>query len=1060
MRKKLHLLTTIVVLASLVLAPGAVAQGGRTPTAVDDGPLAVTAAGPATDGPVAVSLRLNVAPLVDVAAGQAVAQAMQIAAVQDQVAAQVEALGGAVLFRFRNLSSGLAVRIDSAKVADLGRIASVVGVRRINNYELDLSDTVPFIGAAELQAAGLDGTGVTVAVLDDGADYTHVKLGGSGLPADYAACAATSNVLAPACTAFFPNSKVIGGYDFVGGQWTGGAGSPPEVPDPNPIARSFHGTHVADIIAGLPGGGVGPGVAPGASVYAFKVCSELTTSCSGPAILAGLDAAADLDGNPANGLQPADVVNMSLGSNYGQPEDDSTYFANQAVKAGAIVVASAGNGSDKPYIAGSPSTATGAISVAQTTVPSDKRFFIGVNAPTARVISNTAFQDWSVPLTTAISGDVFYDTTNANTRRGCLADGVTSPWAPGALAGRVVLIDRGTCAGSIKAANANAAGAKLVIIALVASGAPFSFAYGGGTVTTPAFMVTQADGTLLKTAGTNITMDPNNPALVLNLLDTMVGTSSRGPRNHDNYIKPDIGAPGGSRSAEFGTGTGTTPFGGTSGAAPMVSGAAVLLKQKYGGQALPGFIGDFGGEMPVWMYKALLMGTANTGVYEDFFGGKLAPISRIGGGRVDVKAAAQSGTVAWDETDHWIDPRFRTGSMSFGYQAVAGKFSATRHGVVANLTDTGRWYDLSAAFRYADDAGKGVTVKVSPARLYVEPGSYKEFFVTLTADAAALKTWTGALNYGSGGLNTAALTDQEYDGYITIDGGAGNTVHLAWHLLPKKAASVRPTQTSLNFGASTAKTLTLSNPAKYQAGDVDVFALVERNPNDYFYTVQDDIMGTCTSAGLNSGCNQGVIDLKEVGLRDYSGFIEFGLTVWDSPYRAGQMPAAFDIYVDANRDGTDDYVIESWDLGCLQGACFDGRNVVAVFNLATGAGTIRFFTDAGVDTQNWILPVVAADIGVAAGQQFNFRVNAWDGYFSGAVTDCSPNDCTSYHTYTLGKPKFAVDNFFPTVPANGTANLAVTKPAGGAAASPSQIGLLLMYRQAPIERESNVVVLK
>ena len=77
-------------------------------------------------------------------------------------------------------------------------------------------------------------------------------------------------------------------------------------------------------------------------------------------------------------------------------------------------------------------------------------------------------------------------------------------------------------------------------------------------------------------------MDPN---VGLSLLDTMVGTSSRGPRNHDNRIKPDIGAPGGSVSAEFGTGTETTPFGGTSGAAPMVTGSAALLVQKY--KAMP-----------------------------------------------------------------------------------------------------------------------------------------------------------------------------------------------------------------------------------------------------------------------------------------------------------------------------------------------------------------------------------------------------------------------------------------------------------------------------------------
>gem|GEM_PF-2585522 len=44
----------------------------------------------------------------------------------------------------------------------------------------------------------------------------------------------------------------MGGYDFVGEAWSGGANSPPLAPDPNPIDFEGHGTHVADIIAGRP----------------------------------------------------------------------------------------------------------------------------------------------------------------------------------------------------------------------------------------------------------------------------------------------------------------------------------------------------------------------------------------------------------------------------------------------------------------------------------------------------------------------------------------------------------------------------------------------------------------------------------------------------------------------------------------------------------------------------------------------------------------------------------------------------------------------------------------
>ncbi len=126
---------------------------------------------------------------------------------------------------------------------------------------------------------------------------------------------------------------------------------------------------------------MGPGVAPGADLYAFKVCSEVSTACSGIALLQGTDAAADLDGDPAT-YDPADVINASIGSGYGQPEDDWTAFVNEAVAYGSVYVISAGNNSDMPFIVGSASTATAAISVAQTSVPSDKVYYITINAPT------------------------------------------------------------------------------------------------------------------------------------------------------------------------------------------------------------------------------------------------------------------------------------------------------------------------------------------------------------------------------------------------------------------------------------------------------------------------------------------------------------------------------------------------------------------------------------------------------------------------------------------------------------------------------------------------------
>ncbi len=138
---------------------------------------------------------------------------------------------------------------------------------------------------------------------------------GPGSVADYNTCYAQKDV-APSgiCADYFgPGApKVIGGFDFVGETWPNAA----LAPDPNPIAAAGtggHGTHVADIILGKSADGAHKGVAPGAKLYAVKVCSAVSSSCSGTAILQGVDFA--LDPNGDGDLSDAvDVMNLSLGA--------------------------------------------------------------------------------------------------------------------------------------------------------------------------------------------------------------------------------------------------------------------------------------------------------------------------------------------------------------------------------------------------------------------------------------------------------------------------------------------------------------------------------------------------------------------------------------------------------------------------------------------------------------------------------------------------------------------------------------------------------------------------
>ncbi len=119
--------------------------------------------------------------------------------------------------------------------------------------------------------------------------------------------------------------------------------------------------------------------------------------------------------------------------------------------------------------------------------------------------------------------------------------------------------------------------------------------------------------------------------------------------------------------------------------------------------------------------------------------------------------------------------------------------------------------------------------------------------------------------------------------------------------------------------------------------------------------------------------------------------------------------------------------------------------------------------DSTFNTQNWILTVPAAAVGLKTGQQFDFNVYAIDYYFTGEVTDCSPFDggkCMAMHTFTVGTPRFNVGeaNLFPTIDPKAAVTLPFTTSDAAKLASPSQTGLLFLYREAPIGQESSVFI--
>jgi subtilisin family serine protease len=216
---------------------------------------------------------------------------------------------------YHTLFSGVAATVDSAAVAEIRRLPNVAAVYEDVEVRANLAESVPQIGAPAVWSTyGVTGAGVKVAVIDTGIDYTHPDLGGC---------------LGPAC-------KVAGGYDFVHD-------------DDDPNDDHGHGTHVAGIIAA---DGEAKGVAPGATLLAYKVLNNLGYGLTSD-IIAAVEQAV-LDG--------AKVANLSLGGP-GYAGDPASQAIDNATAAGMLSVVSAGNSGPSYFTVSSPGVARTALTV-------------------------------------------------------------------------------------------------------------------------------------------------------------------------------------------------------------------------------------------------------------------------------------------------------------------------------------------------------------------------------------------------------------------------------------------------------------------------------------------------------------------------------------------------------------------------------------------------------------------------------------------------------------------------------------------------------------------------
>jgi minor extracellular serine protease Vpr len=452
--------------------------------------------------------------------------------------------------RFSELWNGVTISAAARDVSKLRALPGVQGVYPVMKVSLaqqedqpgnvaDLITALAQTGADIAQSElGLSGRGVRVAVIDTGVDFDHPDLGGC----------------------FGPGCRVEKGFDLVGDDFDNENVTTP-TPDPIPDDCNGHGTHVAGIIGA--NGGL-KGVAPGVTFHAYRVfgCEGSTTS---EIMIEAMERAR---------RGGADVVNMSIGSTFQWPQYPTAKAADNLVKHGVVVVASAGNDARFGlYSLSAPSVGKNVISVASfdnthanlnafSISPDDAKigYFEGVGAPAPP-------KSGSFPM--------------ARTGTTTTANDACNPLPAGSLAGKVVLIRRGTCSFYQKSFNAQTAGAAGVVLYNNVAGFLTPLVTGTPAITIPVVMITQARGALIdgRLASGTVTLTWTNtfgsePNPTANLISSF---SSYGA-SPDLSFKPDIGAPGGQvRSTLPLEQGGYGVLSGTSMSSPHVAGAVALM---------------------------------------------------------------------------------------------------------------------------------------------------------------------------------------------------------------------------------------------------------------------------------------------------------------------------------------------------------------------------------------------------------------------------------------------------------------------------------------------------
>ncbi|MEO8698265.1 MAG: S8 family serine peptidase, partial [Acidimicrobiales bacterium] len=702
----------------------------------------------------------------------------------------------------------------------------------------------------------------------------------------------------------------------------------------NPLDCAGHGSHVAGTAAGSgvtaggttysgPYGGttvsgnswiVGPGVAPKADLYAIRVFG-----CQGSTevVVDAIDWAVDHD---------MDVINMSLGSSLGSKDSPDAIAATNAAKSGVVVVISAGNAGPNPYIVGSPGSADGAITVAAidpTQTFPGALLSLSAGAPIPVQNSNGA---------TFASGTIYpiavlrTSYPNGPVALGCSqAEYAAFPGFPASLVGKMIVTTRNVCSRVARAIFAQQNGAAASAMIDNTTGYPpvegpitGSAETGPFNVTIPFFGVrglptgSTSDGARLRNADGGTATATNAPLANPNYLG-FASFSSAGPRSGDSALKPSVTAPGVSTvSTGFGTGNGALTLSGTSMAAPHVAGAAALTRQAH----------------PNWNAIAVAGAVVNTGDPSLVAGYR---ISRGGTGLVQANKSTVSQVVA-----HGDDQRLAV-ALNFGFEEMNRDFSGRKSIVLRNHGSSAATFNVSQAL----PAGSPHTLSLHKTSVTVPARGLAEVDVTLMVPVA-----TAGVSNGSGPSFHEVAGIVQFTPASASDNG-GVSLRVPYYLVPRPLSDVS-TQVGKLKGTNPSAIATVTNRHGAIAGDADFYVW-----------------------GLADRRNPGRLsnDVRSVGTQSFAWdaktqLLVFAVNTFDRWSNASTNE--FDVYVDVDGDGIDDYIVVGVDQGAVTTGAFSGLMGSFVFSTRSPGASLAFLATAPTDSSTAELPVLSSQMCRAA----------------------------------------------------------------------------------------------